>query len=59
MQKMLKTSEVARELGVSVYHVDRWIRQHKIAAFRLPSGTYRVSEEELQRIKSEGQVERR
>jgi len=58
MSKMLKTSEVARELGVTVYHVDRWIRQHKIAALRLPSGTYRVSEDELERIKKEGAIER-
>jgi len=56
---MHKVSKVAEELGVTVYHVDRWIRQHKIAAFRLPSGQYRISDEELQRIKKEGAIERR
>lgn len=58
MNTMHKTSKVARELGVTVHHVNRWIRQCKIAAFKLPSGHYLISDEELKRIKKDGVIER-
>lgn len=56
---MNKTNIIARELGVSVYTINRWIRQQKIIAFKLPSGHYLVSDEELVRLKNDGAIQKK
>jgi len=53
MEKMYKPSELAQELNVSIQTVHRWIGEGKLKAIRLPSGTYRIKEEEVKRIKKE------
>ena len=48
---MLKLiDEVATELRVSPYTVQRWIRQGKVKAIKLPGGCYRIEGDELDRI---------
>ena len=49
--KMLKVVKVARELNVSVATIYKWIQTNRIKAIQLPSGSYRIPEDELERIK--------
>ncbi len=51
---MNTTAEVARRLGVNVTTIDRWIRKGTIKAITLPSGHYRITDGELQRMLKEG-----
>ena len=56
--EFLETGTVAKALGVRIQIVERWIRDRKISALRLPSGRYRVPASELERIKKEGIITR-
>lgn len=46
--EFLDAETVADRLGVTGQTVRRWIRQGHIAAYELPSGRYRITEEQLQ-----------
>jgi len=50
MEKLLKISEVAKVLNVSMHTVLNWIKKGKLKAIRLPSGRYRIPEGEVRRI---------
>ena len=50
---MYKPSELAQELNISIQTIHRWIGEGKLKAIRLPSGTYRIKEEEVNRIKDD------
>jgi len=54
--EFLETGTVAKALGVRIQIVERWIRDRKISALRLPSGRYRIPLSELERIKREGAI---
>lgn len=45
--ELLKPSEVARFLKVSSTTIDRWVREGKIRAIRLPDGRLRIPEDVL------------
>lgn len=42
MSRPITTGEVARQLGVSVPTVKKWIREGRLEAFRTPGGHYRI-----------------
>ena len=48
---MLKLAEVEIELGVSRWTLYDWLKSGKIRALRLPCGHYRVSREEVNKLK--------
>ena len=41
------TSDIARYCGVSVVHVNRWIKQGKLKAYRYPRGKYKITEQDF------------
>ena len=47
---MHTTAEVARQFGVKVSDVNRWIRKGTIKALKLPSGHYRITDGEWLRL---------
>jgi len=49
-ERMLRSGEVARMLGVDRHTVVKWIKEGWIKAVRLPSGRYRIPESEVRRI---------
>jgi putative resolvase len=49
-EKLLTTSEVARILNVTRHAVDKWIREGRMKAIRLPGGRYRIPESEVERL---------
>ena len=55
---MHKTNELAKELGVTVYRVNSWIRKRRVSAIKLPSGHYMITDEEFERIKRESIVDK-
>ena len=48
---MKTIKDVAEEYRVSAQSVYRWIKDKKLQAIRLPGGTYRISEEDFEKIK--------
>ena len=50
MERMLRSGEVAKLLGVDRHTVVRWIKEGKIRAVKLPSGRYRIPESEVRKI---------
>ena len=44
---LLTLDEAARRLGVRPTTLSRWIRKGRVPAYRLPSGSYRIAEEDL------------
>ena len=48
---MLRLSDVEPILGLSRWTLYRWIREGKLEALRLPSGHFRVSEREVERLR--------
>jgi len=50
---LLTVSEVAEVFRVSYRTVYFWIQNGKLKALRLPSGTYRIEQSEVDRIKEE------
>ena len=42
-----KTTDIARYCGVSVVHVNRWIKQGKLKAYRYPRGKYKITEKDF------------
>lgn len=51
---MLKLTEAAKELAVSYWTIRRWIKEGKLRGIRLPSGSYRVEEKDIESIKKGG-----
>lgn len=49
-ERMLRSGEVARMLGVDRHTVVKWIKEGWIKAVKLPSGRYRIPESEVRRI---------
>ncbi len=49
-ERLLRTGEAAKLLGVSRHSIYRWIEKGLIRAVRLPSGRYRIPESEVRRI---------
>jgi len=47
------TGEAARLLGISFRTLKRWIYSGKISAEKTPSGRYRISSEEIDRLRKE------
>lgn len=47
MERMLRSGEAAKILGVSRHTVIMWIKKGLIKAVRLPSGRYRIPESEV------------
>lgn len=45
------TGEVAKILGCSYYTIYKWIRRGWIKVVQLPNRRYRISEEEVERLK--------
>jgi excisionase family DNA binding protein len=45
--RLLTAREVAERLGLSTETVLRWVRQGKLPALRLPSGTIRFQQNDL------------
>ena len=56
MNSMWKPSDLANELNISTQTILRWIRIGRIKAIRLPSGTYRILETEVQKIKDKTNI---
>jgi len=50
MERMLRSGEVAKILGVDRHTVVKWIKEGKIRAVKLPSGRYRIPEGEVKKI---------
>lgn len=48
--RLLTTGEVAKVLDVSRHAVLRWIKQGKLKAIELPSGRYKIPENEVEKI---------
>jgi excisionase family DNA binding protein len=44
--RYVTTSFIAEHCGVSTVTVLSWIEEHRLTAFRLPKGHYRISHEE-------------
>ena len=42
-----KTTDIARYCGVSVVHVNRWIKQGKLKAYRYPRGKYKITQKDF------------
>jgi len=53
--ELLTTAEAAKMLKVSQKTIDRWIRLGQLRAVRLPSGRYRVSRAEIEKMLGEVQ----
>lgn len=51
LQKDLRLTEVAQSFDVDVTTVRNWISLGLLNAFRLPGGQWRVSPEEVERIR--------
>nr|MDO8043823.1 helix-turn-helix domain-containing protein [Candidatus Baldrarchaeota archaeon] len=49
-ERMLRSGEVAKILGVDRHTVVKWIKEGKIRAIKLPSGRYRIPESEVKKI---------
>ncbi|OYT30795.1 MAG: hypothetical protein B6U94_05345 [Thermofilum sp. ex4484_79] len=49
-ERMLRSGEVARILGVDRHTVVKWIKEGRIRAVKLPSGRYRIPESEVKKI---------
>ena len=49
---MKKISEIAKQLDLHETTVRRWIMRGKLQAVRLPNGTLRVAQDELDRLLS-------
>ena len=45
---LLTPEDVGERLGVSAQTVRRWIADGRVEAFRLPSGQYRIDEEQIE-----------
>jgi putative resolvase len=56
---LLKVKDVARALNVHRTSVERWIKEGKLKAVKLPSGYYRIPEEELNRLLNKPSSERK
>lgn len=54
---LLKIKDVAQALNVHRASVERWIKDGKLNAVKLPSGYYRIPEEELNRLLGKGKIE--
>ena len=54
---MLKSSEVAKILGVTPHSVDRWIRDNRISALRTLGGHYRIVGHEVNRLLEASEIE--
>lgn len=50
--RYLTTGQLAKVLEVSLVTIKKWIKQGKLKAFRTPGGHYRVTVEELERLKT-------
>ncbi len=50
VDRMLRSGEVAKLLGVDRHTVVEWIKKGKIRAIKLPSGRYRIPESEVRKI---------
>lgn len=50
--RMLRLGEVETRLGIGRWTIYDWIKNGTIQAIRLPSGYYRISENEVERILS-------
>ena len=50
---MKTIKDVAEEYRVSAQSVYRWIKDKKLRAIKLPGGTYRISEEDFEKIRRE------
>jgi putative resolvase len=48
--ELLTTAEAAKMLKVSQKTIDRWVRLGHLRAVRLPTGRYRVSRAEIERM---------
>lgn len=57
-ERWLKVQDVCEILNVSRWTVYRWIRQHKLRAIKLPGGTYRIPESEIDRLLKGGENEK-
>lgn len=51
-----KTSDIARYCGVSVVHVNRWIKQGKIMAYRYPRGKYKITEKDFREFLNKNNI---
>jgi len=49
-ERLLRSGEVAKLLGVDRHTVVKWIKERKIKAIKLPSGRYRIPESEVKKI---------
>ena len=49
-ERMLRSGEVAKILGVDRHTVVKWVKEGWIRAIRLPSGRYRIPESEVKKI---------
>jgi len=48
---MKTVSDVAKEYQVSAQSVYRWIKAKKLRAIKLPGGTYRIDDQEIEKIR--------
>jgi len=48
---MKTVNDVAKEYQVSVQSVYRWIKTKKLRAIKLPGGTYRIEDSEVDKIR--------
>ena len=49
-ERMLRSGEVAKILGVDRHTVVKWAKEGMIRAVRFPSGRYRIPESEVKKI---------
>ena len=48
---MKTVSDIAKEYQVSAQSVYRWIKAKKLRAIKLPGGTYRIEDQEIEKIR--------
>lgn len=55
-QRLYKLAQVSEMLGVSIPTLRTWERRGMIAFVRLPSGTVRITDREVERIMTGGEA---
>lgn len=50
---LIRLSEVEKRLGVCRWTLYQWLKEGRLSGLKLPSGQFRVAEDEVRRIREE------